>query len=115
MKAEICVLTHPNWTNLYLRVNDKEFISQILEELQKRYPYFSLNYIERILKKFLIENKKLSSYVDHPVIDISFNCDKSEVNILAHKIKDNFKRMLKYLDEKHHFVAQILEDEGEPL
>lgn len=110
MKIEVCGIIHPHWTKLFLRINSKEFASQILEELQKRYPYFSLNYIEKILKKFLIENKELSNYIDLPVIDISFNCDKSEVNILAHKIKDNFKKMLKYLNEKHDLVTLILED-----
>ena len=113
MKIEVHGVTHPNWTKLFLRINNKEFVSQILEELQGRYPYFSLKYIEKILEKFLIENEELSSYVDLPVIDISFDCDKSEVNILADKIKDNFKRMLKYLGEKHRLVTKILEDEGE--
>jgi len=115
MKIEVRGITHPNWTKLYLRINDKEFVSQILEELQKRYPYFSLNYIKKILNKFLIENEELSNYVDRPVIDISFDCDKSEMNTLADKIRDNFKRMLRYLDEKHQLVMQILEAEGESL
>ena len=113
MEVEIHHITHPNWTKLYLQVNNETI--QIDEELQKRYPYFSLNYIKKILNKFLIENKELSRYVEYPVIDIAFICDKSEVNTLVDKIMDNFKRMLRYLDEKHQLVTQILEDEGESL
>jgi len=113
MKAEIRIVTHPNWTKLHLRINDKEFISQILEELQERYPYFSSDYIEKFLCRFLIENEELSGYVVRPVIDISFDCDKTEINTLVNKIQNSFKRMLRYLDEKHQLVTQILENEGE--
>ena len=115
MRIKVFGITHPKWSRVYLQINGKTFTWQILEELQKRYPYFSLNYIKKILNKFLIENEELSNYVDRPVIDISVDCDKSEVNTLADKIRDNFKRMLRYLDEKHQLVTQILEDGGESL
>ena len=107
MEVEIHHISHPNWTKLYLQVNNH---IQINEELQKKYPYFSLDYIKKILNRFLIENEELSKYVEYPVIDIAFICDKSEVYILVDKIKDNFKKMLKYLDEKHDLVTSILED-----
>jgi len=115
MRIKVFGITHPKWSRVYLKINGKTFTWQILEELQKKYPYFNPIYIEKMLKEFLTENEELSNYVDRPTLDISLECNEWEMNTLANKLRDNFKRMLKYLDEKHPLVAKILEDEGELL